>query len=82
MATAPNAVLHPWLKAELAILAALPAADAPRAEATRACWEAWQAGLRERFTFAADDLPLLRALLTWDKAHKSPTWCSGCAPTG
>jgi DDE superfamily endonuclease len=74
VATAPNAVLHPWLKAELvAVLAALPAADAAAPEATRACWEAWQAGLGERFTLPAD-LPPLRALLIWDNltGHKSP----------
>jgi hypothetical protein len=74
VATAPNAVLHPWLKAELVeVLAALPAADAAAPEATRACWEAWQAGLGERFTLPAD-LPPLRALLIWDNltGHKSP----------
>ncbi len=58
-------------------------ADAAAAEATRACWEAWQAGLRERFTLPAD-LPPLRALLIWDNltATRARTWCSGCAPTG
>jgi hypothetical protein len=74
VATAPNAVLHPWLKGELAaILAALPTPDAGAPEATRACWEAWQAGLAERFTLPAD-LPPLRALLVWDNltGHKSP----------
>ena len=75
MAAAPNAVLHPWLKEELtAILAALPAPPASEAvtpEATRACWEAWQAGLTERFTLPTD-LPPLRALLVWDNltGHK------------
>jgi hypothetical protein len=73
---APNAVLHPWLKDELAaILAALPpppASDAVTPATTRACWEAWQAGLTERFTLPAD-LPPLRALLVWDNltGHKS-----------
>jgi hypothetical protein len=76
VATASNAVLHPWLKDELAaILAALPAPPAPDAvtpETTRACWESWQAGLTERFTLPAD-LPPLRALLVWDNltGHKS-----------
>src|SRR5688572_25151055 len=53
VATATNAVLHPWLKGELAaILAALPApaSAAVTPETTRACWESWQAGLTERFT--------------------------------
>jgi hypothetical protein len=70
---APNAVLHPWLKDELAsILAALPPAP-DAAAADRACWEAWQAGLSVRFTLPAD-LPPLRALLVWDNltGHKTP----------
>jgi DDE superfamily endonuclease len=68
-----NAVLHPWLKDELAgILAALPP-PAPDGAADRACWEAWQAGLSVRFTLPAE-LPPLRALLVWDNltGHKTP----------
>jgi DDE superfamily endonuclease len=76
VASAPNAVLHPWLKAELtAALAALPplAPEAAAARAARAAWEAWQEGLRVRFTLPAD-LPPLRGLLVWDNltGHKTP----------
>jgi hypothetical protein len=76
VARAPNAVLHPWLKEELAaILAELPAPppDAAAARAARGCCEAWQAGLGVRFTLPAD-LPPLRALLVWDNlaGHKTP----------
>jgi hypothetical protein len=69
---APNAVLHPWLQQELtAILATLPPAGAA-AQTTRACWEAWQAGLTVRPTLLAE-LPPLRALLVLDNltGHKS-----------
>ena len=72
---APNSVLHPWLKRELeAILAALPPPAAPiDPAATRAAWEAWQAGLTGRFTLPAE-LPPLRLLLVWDNltGHKTP----------
>jgi len=76
----PNAVLHPWLQQELeAILAALPPpAVPPDPAATRAAWEAWQAGLSAPFTLPAE-LPPLRLLLLWDNlaGHKTPelvTW--------
>jgi hypothetical protein len=74
--SAPNAVLHPWLKEELtAALADLPplAPDVAAARAARACWEAWQAGLSGRFTLP-EDLPPLRGLLVWDNltGHKTP----------
>jgi hypothetical protein len=76
VASAPNAVLHPWLKAELtAALAALPplAPELAAARAARAAWEAWQQGLSVRFTLPAD-LPPLRGLLVWDNltGHKTP----------
>jgi hypothetical protein len=75
VASAPNAVLHPWLMDELsAVLAALPALapEAAAARAARAGWEAWQDGLGVRFTLPAD-LPPLRALLVWDNltGHKT-----------
>jgi transposase len=62
-----NAVLHPWLKAELAqIVAALPAPQAMLApEENRRLWEQWQAGLTVRITLP-DDPPPLRMLLIWD----------------
>ncbi|MBA3416112.1 MAG: transposase [Chloroflexia bacterium] len=73
---APNAVLHPWLTAELAvILADLPpppsAADPGR---RAAAWE-W----RERPLWDLDTLPPVRALLVWDNliGHQTPellTW--------
>jgi hypothetical protein len=75
-ASAPNAVLHPWLKDELtAALAAPPplAPDVAATRAARACWEAWQAGVSVRLTLPAD-LPPLRARLVWDNltGHKTP----------
>jgi hypothetical protein len=73
---ATNAILHPWLKQELAaIIAALP--DLPPAlaaeRATRASWDAWQEGLTSRPTLLAD-LPPLRVLLVLDNltGHKTP----------
>jgi hypothetical protein len=61
-----NAVLHPWLEAELeAVLERLPpAAEVPEA-ANRAAWERWQAGLRVKYTLSAH-LPPLRLLLILD----------------
>ena len=57
--TCPNAVLHPWLKRELGdILAELPAPP-PTADASRAAWERWQAGLGVRITLP-EQLPPLR----------------------
>jgi hypothetical protein len=71
--TCPNAVLHPWLKQELAdILAELPALP-PTADMSRAAWERWQAGLGERITLP-EQLPPLRVLLVLDNlaGHKTP----------
>jgi hypothetical protein len=64
--SAPNAILHPWLKAELtAILATLPEpAILPPAE-NRRRWERWQEGLTVRITLP-QELPPLRLLLVWD----------------
>lgn len=62
----PNAVLHPWLKAELtAILATLPDAAALPLQENRRCWESWQEGLRVRITLP-ETLPPLRLLLVLD----------------
>jgi hypothetical protein len=69
----PNAVLHPWLKRELAaVLATLPDRP-PTAAATRAAWERWQAGLSVKPTLPAE-LPPLRMLLVLDNlaGHKTP----------
>lgn len=71
--TCPNAVLHPWLKRELAgVVAQLPAPP-PTAEGARAAWERWQVGLTVRITLP-DELPPLRALLVLDNlaGHKTP----------
>ncbi len=62
----PNAVLHPWLQAELtAILATLPVPEGLSPEATRRCWERWQEGLTVRITLP-HELPPLRMLLVLD----------------
>lgn len=73
--SAPNAVLHPWLKEELAaILTTLPALapEAGPVHAERRLWEVWQEGLGVRFTLLAE-LPPLRVLLVLDNltGHKS-----------
>lgn len=73
--SAPNAVLHPWLEAELtAILAALPEPSVQPEAECRAAWERWQDGLTVRFTLP-DRLPPLRMLLVLDNltGHKTPT---------
>lgn len=62
----PNAVLHPWLKAELtAILATLPEPEVLPPEENRRRWERWQEGLSVRITLPKE-LPPLRMLLVWD----------------
>lgn len=74
--TCPNAVLHPWLKAELqAILAALPTpTEALGPEETRRRWERWQEGLSVRITLP-EVLPPLRLLLVLDNlaGHLTPS---------
>ena len=59
---APNAVLHPWLQAELTeVLATLPPVTVPEEERPPlACWATWL-GHAPR-----DPLPPLRLLLIWD----------------
>ena len=69
----PNAVLHPWLKRELAeILAAMPGPPAEPAAGWRAAWERWREGLSIRPTLPRD-LPPLRMLLVLDNlaGHKT-----------
>jgi len=74
--TCPNAVLHPWLKAELAtVLAALPEPTAAlHPQDNRRCWERWQQGLSVRITLPAV-LPPLRLLLILDNlaGHVTPS---------
>ena len=70
----PNAVLHPWLKRELAeVLAAMPGPPAEPAAGWRAAWEGWQEGLSIKPTLL-DELPPLRMLLVLDNlaGHKTP----------
>jgi DDE superfamily endonuclease len=72
---AANAVLHPWLEAELtAILATLPEPPAQSEAERRAAWGRWQDGLTVPFTLP-DRLPPLRMLLVLDNltGHKTPT---------
>lgn len=72
-----NAVLHPWLQAELAaIVATLPPAEPPlepaNATANRAAWACWQEGLSVRVTLL-EELPSLRLRLILDNlsGHKN-----------
>lgn len=63
---APNAVLHPWLQAELAvILATLPEPEILPPEENRRRWKRWQEGLAVTITLP-EELPPLRMLLVWD----------------
>ena len=63
----PNAVLHPWLEAELtAILERLPApTEVLRLQETRRRWECWQEGLSVRITLP-QEVPPLRMLVVLD----------------
>lgn len=72
-----NAVLHPWLQAELAAIVATlppvePRLDSSNEAANRAAWACWQAGLSVRFTLL-EELPPLRMLLILDnlRGHKN-----------
>ncbi len=70
----PNAVLHPWLKCELAeALAVMPEPPPEPAAGWRAAWGRWQEGLTIRPTLL-DELPPLRMLLVLDNlaGHKTP----------
>jgi hypothetical protein len=70
-----NAILHPWLQAELeTILAALPAPPVPAPAENRQRWDCWQDGLTVRITRPAE-LPPLRLLLIWDNltGHLTPS---------
>lgn len=61
-----NAVLHPWLEAELvAILADLPASLVLPPEENRWCWARWQEGLIVRLSLPLNPPPL-RMLLVLD----------------
>ena len=68
--SAPNAVLHPWLKGELTqILAGLPAVTTPEHERPPlARWATWLGHA------PVEPLPPLRVLLVWDNlaGHKPP----------
>lgn len=80
-----NETLHGWLKTELtAILVALPeATPVLNAEANRAVWESWRAGLTLKATLCTE-LPPLRLLLVMDnlKGHKSADWLIWCFQHG
>jgi hypothetical protein len=65
-----NAVLHPWMQAELTqILAALP--TAPLAEAERPLAARWAAWLGHE---PRDPLPPLRLILVWDNRAGHLSW--------
>jgi transposase len=70
----PNAVLHPWLKAEFsAILTTLPPPGAVETTLNQALWQRWQAGLQCRITLPRE-LPPLRVLVVMDNlaGHLTP----------
>jgi transposase len=70
----PNAVLHPWLKAEFsAILTTLPPAAAVETTLNQELWQRWQAGLQCRITLP-QELPPLRLLVVMDNlaGHLTP----------
>lgn len=72
--SASNAVLHPWLQAELTtILATLPEPAVRSPAERRLRWTRWQEGLSVRITLP-QDLPALRMLLVWDNlaGHYTP----------
>ena len=80
-----NAVLHPWLKQELAaIVAGLPSTPSalPPAE-RRHLWERWQEGLSACITLPAEPPPL-RMLLVLDNlaGHKTPSFVCWCFAQG
>jgi DDE superfamily endonuclease len=68
--SAPNAVLHPWLQAELTpVLAALPPVTTPEAARPPAArWATWL-GHEPR-----EPLPPLRLLLVWDNLAGHLSW--------
>ena len=70
-----NAVLHPWLKTELAVILSAAPEPIERLDAieNRRCWERWQQGLSVPFTLPKC-LPPLRMLLVLDnlQGHKTP----------
>jgi len=68
--SAPNAVLHPWLQAELlAILAALPVPTAPESgRPALAQWATWLGHLPQ------EPLPPLRLILVWDNLAGHTSW--------
>ena len=69
VASAPNAVLHPWLQTEVErVLAALPVVATPEARPEAARWATWL-GHAPR-----EPLPPLRALLVWDNLAGHLSW--------
>jgi len=82
----PNAVLHPWLRRELAaITVALPPLlpEEATTRATHAYWEQWRAGLTVTPTLLTE-LPPLRVLLVLDNltGHHTPDWLCWCFAHG
>lgn len=74
-----NAVLHPWLQAELARILASSSLPEPTevlsVAENRRLWERWQAGLTVRITLP-EALPPLRMLLVLDNlaGHRTPAF--------
>ena len=83
VASAPNAVLHPWLKAELtAILATLPPVTELDPLALGRRWSDWD--WHAHATLRDATLPPVRRLLVWDNlaGHKTPAFVQWCWDRG
>lgn len=80
-----NAVLHAWLKTELAaILDAMdPAPAALEPAAQQACWQRWQTAVTRSIPLPAD-VPPLRMLLVLDNlaGHTTPEFVNWCRDHG
>lgn len=81
---ATNAVLHPWLKAELAaILAELPPVREPQAPGRR--WQDWGWSEAEIARWESNaPLPPIRLILVWDNlcGHTTPELVGWCVRQG
>ncbi len=81
--SAPNVVLHPWLKEELtAVLATLPPVVTVDPQALGRRWSDWD--WHDGAHLLDATLPPVRLLLVWDNlaGHKTPAFVQWCAARG